>query len=30
MHTMITTFGLQQNRYSQMITSQVILDDLFS
>jgi len=28
--TMITTFGLQQNRYSQMISSQVILDDLFS
>ena len=26
---MITTFGLQQNRYSQMINSRVILDDLF-
>ena len=27
--TMITTFGLQPNRYSQMISSQVVLDDLF-
>lgn len=27
--TMITTFGLQRNKYSQMITSQVVLNDLF-
>ncbi len=27
--TMITTFGIQKNKYSQLITSQVVLDDLF-
>ena len=27
--TMITTFGLQPNRYSQFINSQVVLEDLF-
>lgn len=28
--TMITTFGIKQNKYSSMINSQVILDDLFA
>ena len=27
--TMITTFGLKKNKYSQAVTSQVVLDDLF-
>ena len=26
---MITTFGVKNNKYSNMIQSQVILDDLF-
>ena len=28
--TMITTYGLRQNQYSNLINSQVTLDDLFA
>ena len=28
--TMITTYGIKQNKYSSMISSQVVMDDLFS
>ncbi|MBQ8995702.1 MAG: hypothetical protein IJ091_07790 [Oscillospiraceae bacterium] len=27
--SMITTFGIQKNKYSSIVTNEVILDDLF-
>ena len=27
--SMITTFGIQKNQYSSMVTNEVLLDDLF-